>query len=187
MRILVCFPAMLLCSSIAADEQDLNKCMEIEDSLHRLSCFEELAGQQIKQPEVRDAAIEPSSPVEAVIAKTASQVVESKPAESDKQASTLSIDLVDADKQKGGFPKMFGKKAKPDQAEQEIVAYIESVRKSPLGRRIMTLSNGQVWSENEAGKIRIDAKQQVTITKKRWRYAMRLGNDRVIAVKRIDD
>lgn len=187
MRILVCLPVLLFYGSIAAHAQDLSQCMEIENSPNRLSCFEELAVQQIKQPEVRDVAIEPSSPVEEVIEKTAPQVVELKPAESDKPTRSVSSDLVDTDKHRSSFLKMFGKKEKQDHAEQEIVAYIESVRKSPLGHRIMTLSNGQVWSENEAGKIRIDAKQQIIITKKRWRYAMRLGNDRIITVERIDD
>ena len=50
----------------------------------------------------------------------------------------------------------------------------------------MTLSNGQIWSENEPNVRRIAAGQNVTITKKRFHYEMRLESGRRVPVRRID-
>ena len=187
MRVIVFFAVMLFCSAIAADEQNLSQCMAIENSPDRLICFEGLARQQVKKLDVKKVFSAPVQPTGEVIDKTATQVAEAEAGNSDDPPRSASRDLPDTEKRESGLLKYFGRNKKQDPAEQRIVAYIEAVKKSPLGKRIMRLSNGQVWSESEAGKLRIEAEQQVTITKRRWRYAMRLGNDRVITVKRIDD
>ena len=71
-------------------------------------------------------------------------------------------------------------------APKKVATRIESIIKAPLGNYVMTLSNGQIWSENEPNVRRIAAGQNVTITKKRFHYEMRLESGRRVPVRRID-
>ena len=71
-------------------------------------------------------------------------------------------------------------------APKQLATRIESVVKAPLGNYVMTLSNGQIWSENEPNVRRITAGQDVTITKRRFHYEMRLESGRRVPVRRID-
>ena len=71
-------------------------------------------------------------------------------------------------------------------APKQLATRIESIVKAPLGNYVMTLSNGQIWSENEPNVRRITAGQDVTITKRRFHYEMRLESGRRIPVRRID-
>jgi hypothetical protein len=67
-----------------------------------------------------------------------------------------------------------------------LKARIERVRKAPLGQHVLTLSNGQVWMENEPGRRRIAAGQDIVIRKHRWHYEMELPNQPNVAVRRVD-
>ena len=71
-------------------------------------------------------------------------------------------------------------------APKQLATRIESIVKAPLGNYVMTLSNGQIWSENEPNVRRITAGQDVTITKRRFHYEMRLESGRRVPVRRID-
>ncbi|MCZ6643785.1 MAG: hypothetical protein O7F71_19595 [Gammaproteobacteria bacterium] len=71
-------------------------------------------------------------------------------------------------------------------APKQLATRIESIIKAPLGNYVMTLSNGQIWSENEPNIRRITAGQAVTITKRRFHYEMRLESGRRVPVRRID-
>ena len=71
-------------------------------------------------------------------------------------------------------------------APKQLATRIESIVKAPLGNYVMTLSNGQIWSENEPNVRRITAGQDVTNTKRRFHYEMRLESGRRVPVRRID-
>jgi hypothetical protein len=162
-----CFIILSFCNVVAAHELDLNQCMKIEDSQSRLSCFESLANQE----RIKD--IEVNNPNEQNLAGKTNNDDKSKTNRSAVQ-----------EKQDSSYLEDFGKKAESTKQQQSFVARINSISQSPAGHRIVVLSNGQTWSENEPGKIRIEANQEVTITQKRLRFVMRLSNGRVIAVRR---
>ncbi|MBD3648977.1 MAG: hypothetical protein HUJ31_16345 [Pseudomonadales bacterium] len=82
---------------------------------------------------------------------------------------------------------VFGRQAeKPDKDIEAISAHIQSVKQSPLGHHIMTLSNGQVWMQNEPGRRRIEAGQDITIRKHRFHYEMEFENIPDIPVRRVE-
>lgn len=81
---------------------------------------------------------------------------------------------------------LFGKSVRLGSPLDSIESRIEEVAESPLGAKILTLANGQVWAENEPSRRAIEPDQDIVITKQRWRYVMRLASGRLVAVDRIE-
>ncbi len=75
---------------------------------------------------------------------------------------------------------------KPAMDLERIRARIQQVRKAALGQHVMTLSNGQVWIENEPGQRPIEPDQEVTITRHRWNFEMEFKSRPNVAVHRIE-
>lgn len=102
-----------------------------------------------------------------------------------ERPKTTIDDEPDADEEFGIT--LFGKRRGDPDVGQSVRSHIEAVRESAAGNRVMTLTNGQVWMEREAGRRRIDANQDVVITKRRWSYTMLLlDQNRRVTVQRID-
>ncbi len=149
--------------------------------------------QPAEPAEKEQEAIESVEPVAAEVpeeavasdqVESASQSVSVLPAApAEKEQASLDTAPPDAKGDKGWS--FFGK-SEPKKAPQQVRARIDSIRESPLGNRIMTLSNGQVWAENEAGRLKIQTEQAVTITKKRFNFEMKLESGKKVAVRRID-
>lgn len=82
---------------------------------------------------------------------------------------------------------LFGKRRGDPDVGKNVRSHIEEIRETPGGNRVMTLANGQVWMEREPGRRRIDANQDIVISKRRWSYTMLLlEQNRRITVQRID-
>jgi len=79
----------------------------------------------------------------------------------------------------------FGKGA-PIEQDLVIEARIERVTFARSGKSVVYLSNGQVWVENEAGRTRIRAGQNVTIKKALMSYSMKLESGIIVAVNRLE-
>ncbi|MAT83859.1 MAG: hypothetical protein CMQ43_12710 [Gammaproteobacteria bacterium] len=77
-----------------------------------------------------------------------------------------------------------------DDAMEDVVdsisARIERVETTPLGRHVVTLSNGQIWMENEPGRRPIRPGQHVMVRKHRWHYEMELARQPNVAVHRLE-
>lgn len=148
--------ACLACGPLAADE--LAECADIKSAVERLDCYDRLA---------RERAEADSEPPASGIDPVPQQEPEA-PVERDGLAT-------------------FGKEPEAAPVEVDhVVARIESVRKAPLGQHIMTLSNGQVWMENEPGRRRIRAGQEVIIRKRLLHYEMELKSQPDVTVRRVD-
>ncbi len=148
-------------------------CLNIENNLERLVCYDERAGAYRRQRE-RDAAQVEVSPqvlrtVEAPIVQ-----VEVPTTGSDQAMIAQAEGLSNFGRRKAAV------------APGKIATRIDSVRKVSRRRHVMSLANGQVSSENEPGARPIDAGQDVTIARKRFHFEMRLASGRKVAVRRID-
>lgn len=67
-----------------------------------------------------------------------------------------------------------------------ISARIDRVATTPLGHHVVTLSNGQIWMENEPGRRPIRPGQHVVVRKHRWHYEMELAGQPNVAVHRLE-
>ena len=67
-----------------------------------------------------------------------------------------------------------------------VGARIDRVQMTPLGHHVVTLSNGQIWMENEPGRRPIRPGQHVVVRKHRWHFEMELAQQPNVAVHRLE-
>lgn len=162
----------LLSFSAGLIASDLAPCVDIDDAAQRLACYDRQSG--------RSAGTES----EQVASKTRSMesVSPEAPAATAKRLDTT-LGSVEAPADPAGFGL---KQAQRTTAEPDhITATIVSVQASPSGAQVISLSNGQVWTEIEKGKRPIEPSQEVTIWRYRWHYEMKLRSQPDITVKRL--
>jgi hypothetical protein len=155
-----------------ADDQWILDCAAIADDADRLTCYDRLGRGALQNQ--RDAqSSESVAPIASPAHPPAQEAKAQRQIETPKEEALEERD--------------FGKPPpKVDSPVDQIRSRIVSVAVSARGQRIMTLANGQVWMENEAGKRAIPVTEDVTISKRLFRYAMRFESGSVIAVKRAD-
>jgi hypothetical protein len=156
----------------AASWGGLSECAAIERALERLDCFDELARRELASETV---AATPPSPPEPAASPESPRVLDGRtaahPADDDVVAS-----------RRFGF--RVTHRTEPQKAQ--LSARIEHVNRTPLGHQVITLSNGQVWAENEPGRRSIAPGQDVTIREHRWHFEMLLEGQPNVAVRRIE-
>ena len=137
-------------------------CYAIDVAEDRLACYDTISRRILAQAKL-DPETERDNPETAVQTTPASAApdVVSAPAED------------------------FGRVELVDSVDQ-ITSIVTQVTKSIRNNRIVELANGQIWMENEPGKQRIEVDQQITITKRRWRYTMKLPEGPIVAVHRLN-
>lgn len=181
--LLICIVGWWASAAFAAD--GMSECAAIEQALERLRCYDRVAraaGGDAGQSAARRASKdEPASRPAEPPRRAAPVVGTTAPASAERPEPGTDRDAADVGR-------WFGREREPSAGEQldHLTASILSVRKGPLGRQIISLSNGQVWMENEAGRRRIAAGQSVTIRKHRWHYELELPSQPNVAVRRID-
>ncbi len=145
--------------------------------MERLVCYDERAREYLREHGM-DVTNSPQPPSAQAVRKVAVPL----PNENDiPEVATIDPPSPKAVESEENFGRRGGASA-----PKQLTTRIESITKAALGNYVMTLSNGQIWSENEPSGRRIKAEQKVTITKKRFRYEMRLESGRTIPVRRID-
>ena len=178
-----------------AEEGRIAECLNVENSAERLACYDERARafrqEREGQQESQAKAATPSPTVTPT--QTEQPVVGvDVPAPEAVAPEPVATAPDDFGRRPEIPPEDFGRSAPKPTKEakpkpQQLTARIESIGKGARGNHVMTLSNGQVWSENEPNIRGIKAGQDVTITKRRLAYLMHLESGRNVAVSRIDD
>lgn len=169
MRPLLLFLTLCVPWPVLAEADGLAECAAVESALERLDCFDRLARERLAD-DGRSAEKPPAAP--------SAPAPVAAPARTAQPAPAVEPET----------PARFGLKTRPEPAGsvELIEARIDDVRTTPLGEHVMTLSNGQVWMENEPGRRPIAAGQDVIIRKHRWHYEMELAAQPDVAVRRID-
>lgn len=135
-KLIVFMSAALASGSVMAQQSGLQRCADIEDSLERLVCYDNLAQQQAEQRHER------------VQGQTHGQQVAEQARKKGQQKR--------ANKQHRGHSnaaeERFGMEHKnADELENfnKLVVELESREQDPYGYWIITLKNGQVWKQTE--------------------------------------
>jgi len=177
---LILVTTLACCPALQASDA-IDDCAAIESALARLDCYDAVARRQAGEKSIAEEAEAPPvatvTPRPAAAGKALPRSVDREP------AITLPAD---PDQEQFGIS-LFGKRAGDPNRGQSIQSRIDSVHENNTGRRVITLANGQVWMEREAGTRRIEDGQNVVITKHRLHYSMLLETqNRKVTVQRID-
>ena len=204
---------ILLSLSAAAwsDESTIADCLDVAGKMERLICYDERAREYRREHGVSVSSSPQAPPAQTSSAPTSSvppvQTSSAPPVQTSSaptaqppsvQTSSAAVVPVQSESEVPAAATIdppqqqallnednFGK-LELIPAPKQLATRIESILKAPLGNYVMTLSNGQIWSENEPNIRRITAGQDVTITKRRFHYEMRLESGRRVPVRRID-
>jgi hypothetical protein len=174
---------LLWCGSqhVVAHPDDLKHCSEIDGAVERLSCFDRALSESGDKGETDTETNMDTIPAPVPVKER------STPGEDGVTAIESARKPLQKDNSKvDEFGETPSRKSQ-EREMQQISSTIVSVRTSPLGNHIMELHNGQVWMENEAGRMKIKSDQQVTIVASTFRsYRMKLADGTTVRVHRID-
>jgi hypothetical protein len=158
--LLACFSTFGMTQSL---QSDLLDCAQINDSLQRLVCYDNLAKKaQLKtvnkpnkhsnKPEV---AVSPSLPAQQKKVVLPTQLVAELPIASDTSKAKPLVSAAEN----------FGQENKksPKDLINQIQGKIVKVTKSAYGEQIITLDNGQVWRQTDSVRLKLVEGQSVTI------------------------
>ena len=185
----------LSCAVVSASEtsaqDDVLDCAALADDKARLTCFDQVADSRAP------AAAEepPSPPVEPVVAREPEPEAAPAPAPESEPAPTATAveataPAADPVAQFGMNPELEAKQADGDKTEElkEISALVVEVSKRARGEHVVTLDNGQVWTEKDAEPyLRIEVGDSIKIKRNRMGGYRIIGRgNRASAVVRIE-
>lgn len=139
-----------LASHAARGADPLAECVQLADDASRLSCYDRVAGRG--NAERLQAVVDGSAAVSASTATPATAAAAAKPpvaAASDAKGSVSATDPV-AD---FGLSQRVLKERAPADWVDSVPATVESVGQSASGRYVVTLKNGQVWTQTETNSF----------------------------------
>ena len=184
MRALLLFS---LCLGVLAQADELQSCAGINSAVERLDCFDQL----VKNHEDAPAPVEEAAPAAPVTPKS-----ERTPMTRLQPLQEMVREVVETQPDKTNYEpekkssrwNLFGLKPKRDKSKDisHIKAVLDRVEYMSNGKKVFTLSNGQVWIERESTPQKIAAGQAVTITKKRWHFELDPERGPKVTVERLD-
>ncbi len=158
MKLKLCLVAVLcVCSNFALAESlagALNKCSQVENSLKRLVCYDKL-NQQAK-------GYKDSKLPTGIRSGNNYQAGNYQPKNSNQAAApagTPTNNMASAE-DKFGLPLI--QLVEKDQATS-LTAQVREVKKTPRGKLIITLENGQIWKQTDSDRLLLRAGDSVNI------------------------
>lgn len=153
MKLKICLGAVLcVCSNFVYAEtlaEALNKCSQVDNSLKRLVCYDKL-NQQAKG--YQDSEL-PARIVQGGYHPNAPAQPQSNVA---RNSNAMSAE------DKFGLPKVL--REEPGEMES-LSGKVSNVKKTQRGKLVVTLDNGQVWTQTDSDSILLRAGDQVSIEK----------------------
>ncbi|MEE4161761.1 MAG: hypothetical protein V2I25_04575 [Woeseiaceae bacterium] len=174
---LTCALVLAGATPAAAQDNDLDRCAELESDAARLACFD--AVMQERRGETRAAG----TPAEAAGAQSeiappgeAAATPDPVPAAAPQASAAPEPDAAAAEK--------------TGKAKNEYTAVVTAMRTRPLGQVVVTLDNGESWSEQAAShRFLVEVGDTITMKKARFSSAYRLiaPGGRGYAMTRVDE
>lgn len=167
----IAFALCVMQPSAAQDAEgvsiEVGDCIELESPEERLACFESRVDSALDEPaaDVEAAAKAEVRPDTRADDEPASPPGPARP-ERAAAADRTSIDRF-------GFPEQ-SDEAEEEFEYKEMLGTVASVREIEPNRRIITLENGQVWSQMHPDRYWLRPGDQVRIYSTRWGDAYRL-------------
>jgi hypothetical protein len=159
--------ATVACATIvgAGQGSDLERCAELVSDAERLACFDALIERQ-PEPASVPAAVEPlGDPVVVPEVEAVDPPAESPPA----AQSEANVRETQPSRQQEASPN--GKRDRP----KEYTATVVAIRERPHGQMVVTLDNGETWSEQYASRaFLVDVGDTVTLKSRIFSSAYRL-------------
>lgn len=196
---------------VSAQEADIERCASLESDAERLACFDAVMQQRAQgttpeapreppespepPPAAAPAASTPAGPAAAPPVEAPSAAAESaSAATAAAPASTPAASGATADTEYRLMTKEEKKAARraekeAEKANREYTAVVTAMRKRPHGQVVVTLDNGEVWSEQYASRgFLVRVGDTVTMKKSRFSSAYRLvdKNGKGYAVTRLE-
>ncbi len=150
-----------------ADESDFDRCAKLDSDAERLACFDAATRARAEQPQAESAPAVAPEPAAAPEPKPATAATAGATAAA---ASTSSRSMTKEERRAA-------KRAEKERqkANREYTAVVTATRKRPYGQVVVTLDNGEVWSERYASHgFLIREGDTVTVRKSRFSSAYRL-------------
>jgi biotin carboxyl carrier protein len=161
----------MLAPLAAAEENDLDRCAELESDAARLACFDAV----VNERRLGTPTAEPDAG-----ARQAELPADAPPAPAPATAPA-------AGESAAAAPAEPAPKQEP---ENEYAAVVTAMRTRPHGQVVVTLDNGQTWSEQYASRrFLVEVGDTVTMKKARFSSAYRLvaPGGRAYTMIRIDE
>ncbi|MCL1142139.1 hypothetical protein [Shewanella gaetbuli] len=163
-------------------EQQLSLCAVKTDKLDRLMCFDDLAA-KVAHANKNNTAVPVTLP--AVVAKTpAATKVPPAPASATAPANVVTEQVAPVANTAAAFG--LTQKTAVDEIDK-LYFEVAKVNKDPYGALVITLTNGQVWKQNETKRFKLSKGQTIFIEKGAFSSFLLGSDDRnsTTRVKRI--
>lgn len=165
---LVIVTAALGCfeNASTAQDADLERCASIVSDTERLACFDAL----LERPRKRTEAPAPIAPVDSTAAPGLEVDAREQPAAAPAASrSEMAVQEAPPSRRQDESPVK-----KPDRPREYTAAVVE-IRERPHGQKVVTLDNGEVWSEQFASRaFLVDVGDTVTMKRRTLSRAYRL-------------
>jgi hypothetical protein len=149
----------------AGQENELERCARLDSDAERLACFDALTGQHPEPVEAPAAVAPPPEPA-------AAPEVESPPRAAEAPAPPPSETAVE-DVQPP--PPQNASVSEKRERPKEYTATVVAMRERPYGQKVVTLDNGEVWSEQFASRsFLVEVGDTVTMKSGRFSKSYRL-------------
>jgi len=163
----------MLAPLAAAEENDLDRCAELESDAARLACFDAV----INERRIGTPTAEPDAGARQA----------ELPADTPPTPAPATAPAATAREPAAAVPAESATKQEP---ENEYAAVVTAMRTRPHGQVVVTLDNGQTWSEQYASRrFLVEVGDTVTMKKARFSSAYRLvaPGGRAYTMIRVDE
>lgn len=154
----------------------LKKCVQIDDSQHRLTCYDNLSN---------SSAVISSKKIakkKVIVTKKAKVLVEKVPSQPEKKSIEITTKTINENN--------FGKehlKKDPKKEITKVNLIVAKVTKNAFKQLSIVFQNGQIWQQKDDIRLRLKTGDQVELTKGVFSvvYLKKINTSKRIKVKRI--
>ena len=165
-QILIIVASMTYAAVTAAgQDSELERCARLASDAERLACFDALTKARPEPATAPAAATPDPAPAPAPAVESAAPAAEAPPAPQAEPAGAAAQ----------ATPQQNASVTEPRERPQEYSATVVALRERPYGQMVVTLDNGEVWSELSASRsFLVEVGDTITMKSGRFTKSYRL-------------